>query len=71
MLALITTQFLGFLISRLVELQVLPLGLTTLLVLLMAAFGLALIPTLRFAEWLMAARGYVVQTAQSATTTAR
>lgn len=70
-LTLIATQFVGFLISRLVELQFPALGLMTFLVLFMAAFGLAWIPAVRLAEWLIAARGYVVQTAQSARTPAQ
>ena len=64
-LTLITTQFVGFLISRLVDYQFPTLGLMTFLVLFLAAFGLAWIPALRFTEWLIRSRGYVVETKQS------
>jgi hypothetical protein len=64
-LTLFTTQFVGFLISRLVDYQFPTLGLMTFLILFMAAFGLAWFPAVRIAEWLIRSRGYVVQTQQS------
>jgi uncharacterized membrane protein YkvI len=64
-LTLFTTQFVGFLISRLVDYQFPTLGLMTFLILFMAAFGLAWVPALRVTEWLIRSRGYVVETQQS------
>lgn len=64
-LALLTTQFVGFLISRLVDYQFPTLGLMTFLVLFLAAFGIAWLPALRITEWLVRSRGYVVETQQS------
>ena len=64
-LTLFTTQFVGFLISRLVDYQFPTLGLMTFLVLFMAAFGIAWLPAVRITEWLIRSRGYVVETQQS------
>jgi hypothetical protein len=64
-LTLFTTQFLGFLISRLVDYEFPTLGLMTFLVLFMAAFGIAWLPAVRMTEWLIRSRGYVVETQQS------
>ena len=64
-LTLITTQFIGFLISRMVDYQDPTLGLTTFLILFMAAFGIAWLPAVRIAEWLIRSRGHVVETKQS------
>jgi uncharacterized membrane protein YkvI len=64
-LTLLTTQFFGFLISRLVDYQFPTLGLMTFLLLFLAAFGLAWLPALRITEFLIRSRGYVVETQQS------
>jgi hypothetical protein len=62
---LITTQFVGFLISRLIDLQWPTLGLMTFLVLFIAAFGIAWHPAVWLAERLIRARGHLVETNQS------
>jgi len=62
---LITTQLLGFLISRLVDVQWPTLGLMTFLVLFIAAFGIAWLPAVWLTEWMIRARGHVVETKQS------
>jgi hypothetical protein len=64
-LTLFTTQFVAFLISRLVDYEFPTLGLMTFLILFMAAFGIAWLPAVRITEWLIRSRGYVVQTQQS------
>jgi len=64
-LMLISVQFAGFVISRLVDYQFPTLGLMTFLILFIAAFGIAWPIAVRVAEWLIRFRGYVVQTAQS------
>ena len=63
--ALFTTQFIGFLISRLVDYEFPAFGVMTFLVLFLAAFGIAWLPALRITEWLIRSRGYVVETQQS------
>jgi len=60
-----TVQFIGFLISRLMDYEYPTLGLTTFLVLFLAAFGIAWPIAVRIAEWLIRRAGYVVQTEQS------
>ena len=64
-LTTITIQFIGFLISRLVDYEWPTLGLMTFLVLFLAAFGIAWIPAVKIAEWLIRKQGLVVETAQS------
>jgi uncharacterized membrane protein YkvI len=64
-LTLISTQFVGFVISRLIDYQWPTLGLMTFLILFLAAFGIAWIPAVRIAEWIIRSRGFVVETAQS------
>lgn len=64
-LTLITTQILGFLISRLVDYEFPSFGLMTFLILFLASFGLAWLPAVRIAEGLIRWRGYVVETKQS------
>jgi hypothetical protein len=61
-LTLISVQFVGFLISRLVDYQFPTLGLMTFLVLFIAAFGIAWAPAVRIAEWLIRSRGHIVKT---------
>jgi hypothetical protein len=58
-------QFIGFLLSRLVDYEWPTLGLMTFLILFMGAFGIAWPIAVRLAEWLIRARGYVVETEQS------
>jgi hypothetical protein len=60
-LTLISVQFAGFLVSRLVDYQFPTLGLMTFLILFIAAFGIAWAPAVRIAEWLIRSRGYVVK----------
>ena len=62
---LFTSQFIGFVISRLVDTQFPTLGLMTFLILFLAAFGIAWVPAVRIAEWLIRSRGYMVDTQQS------
>ena len=64
-LTLASTQMLGFLISRLVDYQWPTLGLMTFLILFLAAFGIAWLPAVRVAEWIIRAQGHVVETQQS------
>jgi VIT1/CCC1 family predicted Fe2+/Mn2+ transporter len=64
-LSLISTQFVGFLISRLIDFQWPTLGLMTFLILFLAAFGIAWVPAVRIAEWLIRSRGFEVETKQS------
>jgi hypothetical protein len=64
-LTLVSVQFVGFVISRLVEYQWPTLGLTTFLIMFMAAFGIAWPLAVVIAEWVIRRMGYVVQTEQS------
>src|SRR5258707_3708480 len=64
-LTTISVQFLGFLISRLVDYEWPTLGLMTFLILFMAAFGIAWPIAVRVAEFLIRRSGHVVETAQS------
>jgi hypothetical protein len=61
----ITMQFIGFLISRVVEYRFANVGLMTFLVLFFVAFGLAWPIAVRIAEWLIRFRGHVLETEQS------
>jgi uncharacterized membrane protein YkvI len=70
LLTLIFTQFVGFLISRLVDYEFPTLGLMTFLILFIASFAIAWKPAVRLAEWLIRSRGYVVETKQSGAATA-
>lgn len=58
-------QFIGFLISRLVDYEWPTLGLMTFLILFMGAFGLAWPIAVRITEWLIRRSGHVVETGQS------
>ena len=60
-----TLQFMGFLISRLVDYELPTLGLMTFLILFMGAFGFAWPVAVRIAEWLIRRAGYEVETQQS------
>ena len=70
-LTTISLQFVGFLISRLVDYEWPTLGLMTFLTLFMAAFGLAWPIAVRITEWLIRRAGYVVETEQSGAATRR
>ena len=58
-----TMQFLGFLVSRLVDFEFPTLGLMTFLVLFIAAFGIAWPIAVRIAEWGIRRAGYEIQKA--------
>jgi hypothetical protein len=64
-LTTISVQFLGFLISRLVDYEWPTLGLMTFLILFLGAFGLAWPIAVRIAEFLIRRSGHEVETAQS------
>ena len=66
-----TLQFIGFLISRVVDSQWPTLGLMTFLILFMGAFGFAWPIAVRVAEWLIRRAGHQVQTEQSGAATRR
>jgi len=66
-----TLQFIGFLISRLVDYEWPTLGLMTFLILFMGAFGFAWPIAVLIAEWLIRLAGYQVQTEQSGAATRR
>ena len=70
-LSIITIQFVGFLISRMVDSQFPAFGLMTFLILFMAAFGLAWPVAVLVAEWLIRRMGLVVETEQSGVDTRR
>jgi hypothetical protein len=64
-LTTVSVQFLGFLISRLVDYEWPTLGLMTFLILFLGAFGIAWPIAVRVAEFLIRRAGYVVETQQS------
>ena len=64
-LTVLSVQFIGFLISRLVDYEWPTLGLMTFLILFLGAFGIAWPIALRIAEFLIRRAGYVVETKQS------
>ena len=64
-------QFIGFLISRLVQYQWPTLGLMTFLVLFLGAFAVAWPIALKIAEWLIRRFGGVIDTEQSGAATRR
>lgn len=64
-LTLVTTQFGGFLLSRLVDYQFPGFSMMTFLILYLAAFGIAWLPAVWMTEWLIRRMGYVVETQQS------
>ena len=69
-LTTVAFQFIGFLVSRLVDFEFPTLGLMTFLILFIGAFGFSWPPAVRIAEWLIRSRGYVVETKQSGRTSA-
>ena len=64
-LTTISVQFVGFLISRLVDYEFPTLGLMTFLVLFMSAFGIAWPIAVRITEWGLRRAGYTIETEQS------
>ena len=64
-LTTISVQFVGFLISRLVDYEFPTLGLMTFLVLFLSAFGIAWPIAVRITEWGLRRAGYTIETAQS------
>jgi len=58
-------QFVGFLISRLVDYNYPTLGLMTFLILFLASFGLAWPVAVRIADWLIVRLGMTLETEQS------
>ena len=64
-LTTVSVQFLGFLISLLVDYEWPTLGLMTFLILFLGAFGIAWPIAVRVAEFLIRRAGYVVETQQS------
>ena len=64
-LTVVTVQFVGFVISRLVDYQYPTFGLMTFLVLFMGAFFIAWPVAVRITEWVIRRAGYVVETEQS------
>jgi uncharacterized membrane protein YkvI len=58
-------QFVGFLISRLVDYEWPTLGLMTFLILFIGAFGMAWPLSVRIAEFLIRRSGHIVETQQS------
>jgi hypothetical protein len=64
-LTVMTAQFVGFVISRLVDYQYPALGLMTFLVLFMASFFIAWPIAVRIAEWVIRRAGYALETEQS------
>ena len=64
-LTTVSVQFLGFLISKVIDYQYPTFGLMTFLILFLAAFGIAWPIAVRIAEFLIRLRGYTVETKQS------
>jgi hypothetical protein len=62
-LTTVSLQFIGFLISRLVDLEFPTLGLMSFLVLFIAAFGIAWPIAVRVAEWGIRRAGHEIQQA--------
>src|SRR3954464_14843693 len=60
-----SVQFLGFLVSKVIDYKFPTFGLMTFLILFMGAFGIAWPIAVRLTEWLIRSRGYVVETKQS------
>jgi hypothetical protein len=64
-LTTMTVQFIGFLVSRVIDYEWPTLGLMTFLILFLGAFGIAWPVAVRIAEFLIRRAGYVVETEQS------
>ena len=67
-LTLFSVQFIGFLVSRLVDYEFPSFGLMAFLVLFIGAFGIAWPIAVRIAEWLIRRSGYAIETADSRAT---
>jgi hypothetical protein len=67
-LTTIMVQFLGFLISRLVDLQYPAISVMTFLMLFLAAFGIAWPIAVYVTEWLIVRSGRTVETADARAT---
>jgi len=67
-LTTVTVQFIGFLVSRLVDYQFPTLGLMTFLVLYLGAFGIAWPIAVRIAEWAIQRAGHEVEKADARAT---
>ena len=63
LLTLVTVQFVGFLISRLIDYEYPSFGLMTFLVLFLGAFGFAWPIAVRIAEWLIRRSGREIEKA--------
>ena len=61
----VTVQFIGFLISKMVDYEWPTLGLMTFLILFLGAFGIAWPIAVRLTEWLIRRAGKTVETEQS------
>jgi hypothetical protein len=64
-LSTVSVQFIGFVISRLVDYEWPTLGLMTFLILFMGSFFLAWPIAVKIAEWLIVRLGYVLESEQS------
>jgi hypothetical protein len=64
-LTTVSVQFIGFLISKVVDAQYPTLGLMTFLILFLGAFGLAWPIAVMITEWSIRRAGYTVETEQS------
>ena len=64
-LTTVTVQFIGFLVSKVVDYEYPTLGLMTFLILFLGAFGVAWPIAVRLSEWLIRRAGYTVETEQS------
>ena len=60
-----TVQFIGFVISRVIDYEYPTLGLTAFLILFLGAFGIAWPVAVRITEALIRWRGYAVETEQA------
>ena len=60
-----SVQFIGFLISKIIDYKFPTFGLMTFLILFMGAFGVAWPIAVRLTEWLIRRAGYTVETEQS------
>ena len=60
-----SVQFVGFLVSKVIDYEYPTFGLMAFLILFLGAFGMAWPIAVRIAEFLIRSRGYVVETAQS------
>jgi hypothetical protein len=64
-LTTVMVQFIGFLISKVVDYEYPTLGLMTFLILFLSAFAIGWPIAVRIAEWLIRRAGHVIETEQS------